>query len=243
MAVLNSSEDQAVITAQIPSPLRAGLEQSARENDRSLSAEVRRALTEFLTPSPSVVGSRGPTESRTHSSSTGAGGSHSSRTERAVEARARRGVDTKARVLHVRRVYTDGRVKEYGKQSRSVRRIPLRARAIAALEAHPWRIDTSLVYPGELGGHMNLHAWRRDEWYPALDGAGLPHLVPYAMRHTFASFAIAAGVSLFYLARLMGSSVEQIDRTYGHMLPDSEEYLCGLLDIFDSREHSKSALL
>lgn len=53
----------------------------------------------------------------------------------------------------------------------------------------------------------------------------MPKLVPYAMRHTFASFAIAAGVSLFYLARLMGSSVEQIDRTYGHMLPDSEEYL------------------
>ena len=54
------------------------------------------------------------------------------------------------------------------------------------------------------------------------------------MRHTFASFGIAAGVSLFYLARLMGSSVEQIDRTYGHMLPESEEYLRGLLDNFDA---------
>lgn len=32
----------------------------------------------------------------------------------------------------------------------------------------------------------------------------------------------------------MGSSVDQIDRTYGHMLPDSEEYLRGLLDSFDS---------
>ena len=47
------------------------------------------------------------------------------------------------------------------------------------------------------------------------------------------SFAIAAGVSLFYLARLMGSSVDQIDKTYGHLLPDSEEYLRGLLDTFD----------
>ena len=33
--------------------------------------------------------------------------------------------------------------------------------------------------------------------------------------------AIAAGVSLFELARFMGTSVEQIDRTYGHLLPDS----------------------
>jgi hypothetical protein len=62
------------------------------------------------------------------------------------------------------------------------------------------------------------------------------------MRHTFASFAIAAGVSLFYLARLTGSSVEQIDRTYGHMLPDSEEYLRGLLDGYDMRDdESKEA--
>jgi hypothetical protein len=59
------------------------------------------------------------------------------------------------------------------------------------------------------------------------------------MRHTFASFAIAAGVSLFYLARLLGSSVEQIDKTYGHLLPDSEDYLRGLLDAFDVSPEDK----
>jgi len=104
---------------------------------------------------------------------------------------------------------------------------------VEALRASPQGFGTSLVYPGERGGHLNLHAWRRDEWYSALESAGLPRLVPYSMRFTFASFAIAAGVSLFYLARLMGSSVEQIDRTYGHMLPDSEDYLRGLLDAYD----------
>ncbi len=41
-------------------------------------------------------------------------------------------------------------------------------------------------------------------------------------------------MSLFYLARLMGTSVEQIDKTYGHLLPDSEEYLRKLLDSFDA---------
>jgi integrase len=146
----------------------------------------------------------------------------------------RRDVDTRAGVLHVRRVYTDERVKEYGKQSRSLRRIPLRARVITALETHPWRIDTPLVYPGERGGYLNLHAWRRDEWYPALDSAGVDKRTPYALRHAFASFAIAAGISLFYLARLMGSSVEQIDVRYGHMLPDSEEYLRSLLNTYDN---------
>jgi integrase len=55
----------------------------------------------------------------------------------------------------------------------------------------------------------------RDE----LDAAGLPKLVPYSLRHTFASFAIAAGVSLFYLARLLGTSVEQITAPTGTCCP------------------------
>ena len=34
--------------------------------------------------------------------------------------------------------------------------------------------------------------------------------------------------------RIMGTSVAQIDATYGHLVPDSEEYLRGLLDTFDA---------
>lgn len=55
----------------------------------------------------------------------------------------------------------------------------------------------------------------------------------YDCRHTFASWAIAGGVQLFYLARIMGTSVAQIDATYGHLLRDSEKYLRGLLDAYD----------
>ena len=146
----------------------------------------------------------------------------------------RRDLDLNAGVLHVRRVYTDGRVKDYGKQDRSRRRLPLRRKALEALEAHPWRLDSRLLYPADDGGFLSLAAWRRSEWHPALESAGLPRLVPYSMRHTFASFAIAAGVSLFYLARLLGSSIAQVDKTYGHMLPESEDYLRGLLDTFDN---------
>lgn len=57
----------------------------------------------------------------------------------------------------------------------------------------------------------------------------------YDTRHTFASWAIAGGVQLFYLAKIMGTSVAQIDLTYGHLLPDSEGYLRGLLDDYDDR--------
>ena len=60
----------------------------------------------------------------------------------------------------------------------------------------------------------------------------LEHSSPYALRHTFASFAIAAGVPLFELSCFMGTSVEQIGRTYGHLLPDSIERARTALDVF-----------
>jgi len=41
-------------------------------------------------------------------------------------------------------------------------------------------------------------------------------------------------VQLFYLSRVMGTSVAQIDATYGHLVPDSADYLRGLLDNFDA---------
>jgi hypothetical protein len=79
----------------------------------------------------------------------------------------------------------------------------------------------SLLFPAVRGGYLNLNNWRRDAWAPAVRAAGLEHRPPYALRHTFAAWAIAAGIGLFELTRMMGTSVEQIARTYGHLLPDS----------------------
>jgi hypothetical protein len=33
----------------------------------------------------------------------------------------------------------------------------------------------------------------------------------------------------------MGTSLEMIDKTYGHLAPDADEYELGLLDAFDAR--------
>lgn len=42
-------------------------------------------------------------------------------------------------------------------------------------------------------------------------------------------------VSTFALSKRMGTSVQQIDRTYGRVLPDAADYERGLLDAFDSQ--------
>jgi hypothetical protein len=39
--------------------------------------------------------------------------------------------------------------------------------------------------------------------------------------------------SLFHLSKIMGTSTAMISDVYGHLLPDSEGYLRGLLDAFD----------
>jgi integrase len=141
-------------------------------------------------------------------------------------------IDRANGIVYVRRVYTAFTVKTYGKQDGSLRAVPLPARAAQALAETPARLDTRLVFPGVRGGHLNLDAWRRGEWADALRAAGLEHRTPYALRHTYAAFSIAAGVQLFELSRLMGTSVDQIDKTYGHLLPDTLDRARGALDLF-----------
>jgi hypothetical protein len=55
-------------------------------------------------------------------------------------------------------------------------------------------------------------------------------------RHTYATWSLAAGVSLFNLSRRMGTSAAMIDATYGHLAPDAEEYERALLNAYDNRE-------
>ena len=145
----------------------------------------------------------------------------------------RRDVDLDEGVLNVTRVYSQGRLKEPAKSSRQRRRVPLRGRVVEALRALPPRLDSKLLFPAARGGYIDREKFRYRHWAPALRAAGIEHRRVYDCRHTFASWAIAGGVQLFYLARIMGTSVQQIDQVYGHVLPDSEGYLRGLLDAYD----------
>jgi integrase len=153
----------------------------------------------------------------------------------------RRDVDLDERVLRVERVWTQGVLKEPAKSSRQRRRVPLRGRVVDALRSLPPRLDTPLLFPAPRGGHIDGERFRYREWVPALRAAGIEHRRPYDCRHTFATWALHGGMSLFHLSRVMGTSIAQLDRTYGHLLPDSEEYLRGLLDEYDLRQPPSAA--
>lgn len=148
----------------------------------------------------------------------------------------RRDLDRDAGVVTVERVYSQGRLKPCAKTSRQRRRVPLRQRVLDALEALPPRLDTPLLFPAARGGHIDLEKFRQRQWTPALRAAGIPHRRIYDLRHTYATWSLAAGVDLFTLSRRMGTSLAMIDATYGHLAPDADERERLLLDAFDNPE-------
>jgi hypothetical protein len=56
----------------------------------------------------------------------------------------------------------------------------------------------------------------------------------YDLRSTFASNALAAGVTVFELARVMGTSVRMIERHYGALLDGAHTGIAGRLDAFET---------
>jgi integrase len=146
----------------------------------------------------------------------------------------RRDVRHAERVLLVERSFSRGALKGYGKTSGRRRRVPLSGAALAALDAVPPRIDSRLVFPNEDGGHLDLHNWRRREWKPALEAACVEHGTIYTLRHNYATRSLAAGISLFELSRYMGTSIEMINRHYGHLAEGSEQAAAAKLDAYEA---------
>jgi len=144
----------------------------------------------------------------------------------------RRDVDRRRRTVYVRGTKTDG----------SRREVPLTRYALAALAEVPPRLDSRYVFttsrkcPGkDEPGPFDVANFRRREWSVAIDTAGIPKPARiYDLRSTFASDALAAGVSVFELARIMGTSVRMIERHYGALLDGAGAGIAGRLDALDA---------
>jgi integrase len=140
-----------------------------------------------------------------------------------------RDIDRALGVVYVRRAYANGRIK-HTKTRLSNRAVPLQAIALKALDRLP-ASENPIRFPNSRGGYVDFRSFGRRHWKPAQTAAGiepLRHL--YDLRHTYATFALRAGVSVFAVSRFMGSSIAMIDYHYGHLARDSREHAVSLLD-------------
>jgi hypothetical protein len=103
-----------------------------------------------------------------------------------------------------------------------------RARCTRSPITRPW---LGALFPAPGGGYLDLHDFRNRDWKPAQRALGIdPVRGVYDLRHTFATFALRAGISTFDLSRYMGASLTMIDRHYGHLAKDGREHTIALLD-------------
>jgi len=119
-------------------------------------------------------------------------------------------------------------------KNRGPRRVPITAAlrehlAVQRLRQAP---GVDLVFGWEAHRPFNPDRMQRradDAW----NVAGLDRLTLHDCRHTFASFAIAAGVNAKALSIYLGHATVAItfDR-YGHLMPGSEAEAAGLLDAY-----------
>jgi integrase len=133
-------------------------------------------------------------------------------------------------MLRIRRAYAKGWLKDFAKTAGSQPAVPLRPRTVDALERMGKR--RGILFPAPEGGRVDIHNWRNRFWTPSLAAAGVKHRRIYDLRHTYATWSLAAGIDIFTLARRMGTSVTMIDRTYGHLVAGADAYERELLHAF-----------
>jgi integrase len=160
----------------------------------------------------------------------------------------RRGdIDVENRAVTVARSYSKGRLSDTTKTG-TRRSVPLRRVVLQSLVELPVfgqdgltsrQARERIVFPGDRGGYLNLANWRRRDWATALDAASVDYRSPYALRHTYATDCIAAGLPLFTLARRMGTSLRMIEATYGHLASDAASRELDVLDAYDETQNGR----
>ena len=105
----------------------------------------------------------------------------------------------------------------------SARPVPVAGEALAVLarrSAERAGEGDGPVFTGVRGGAVEMRFLSKRLQGLAED-AGVPkNVTAYSLRHSYGTRMAAAGVPLLDLARIMGTSVQMIERHYGHYCPE-----------------------
>lgn len=123
-------------------------------------------------------------------------------------------------------------IRVYAPKTRRQRSVKM----LAALQQDllEWRLacgrpsPSTLVFPrpsGRAWTPEDVRNWRRRIWKPALDACGLPEsLVPYDLRHSFASLLLHENrLSVVEIANQLGHAATMTVDTYGHVLDELDD--------------------
>jgi integrase len=140
----------------------------------------------------------------------------------------RRDIDKARRVVLVRGTKT----------IRSRREVPLTTAALAALDTAPPRLDSRYVFTNREGARGSVSRGRSMWRTSAVVCGDLPSTRPESRsrrgattsRSTFASNALAAGITTFELARIMGTSAKMIEQHYGTLIDTAHNAILSRLE-------------
>ena len=100
----------------------------------------------------------------------------------------------------------------------------------------------AFVFTAPEGGPLRVPAWRRRQWVPAVERAGLKPLRPHDLRHTAVALWIASGASPLEVSRRAGhtSTSFTLDR-YGHLFPEADVEVAERLDALRTASAKKAS--
>jgi integrase len=129
----------------------------------------------------------------------------------------------------------DGKRRVPPKTPRSRRTLPLPSVVAEALAAHLAEFPPAV--DGSLFTTANGNLWRQEHYgarvfTPAVRGAGLPAgTTSHDLRHHCASVLLEAGESVVAVAERLGhENATLVLKTYGHLMPDSEDRIRRAID-------------
>ena len=135
--------------------------------------------------------------------------------------------------IHVRKSIVRGREQNTLKTRFRNRKIPITRAIRQRLDILMARTDGDRLITTKSGTIFRSANFNKDIWKKAQEASGMTDKVPYALRHSFAAWALSIGIDMNRLVKLMGhASKQMVYEVYGDYIEGLEEDREAILEYF-----------